>query len=69
MTIHASMVFLGIRRHIYGMPMPDKLDDVVRLYIENFLAGAGATLRKLHRDGEDSLTVPFATEPKRAPSA
>lgn len=63
MTIHASMVFLGIRRHIYGMLMPDNLDDVVGLYVTNFLAGADTTIRALHDDGEESLTIPFAAGP------
>jgi len=63
MTLHASMVFLGIRRHIYGMVMPDNLDDVVGLYVSNFLAGADSTIRGLHNDGEDSLTIPFAAGP------
>ena len=63
MALHASMVFLGIRRHIYRMPMPDSLDDVVKLYVANFLAGAVETMRKLHENGEESLTIPFAVTP------
>lgn len=57
MMIHAAMVFLGIRRHVYGMPMPDNLDDVVDLYIQTFVAGALPAIRRLHEDGNDSLTV------------
>ena len=60
MTLHASMVFLGIRRHIYGMVMADNLDDVVALYVSNFLSGANATMLALHKDGDESLTIPFA---------
>ena len=60
MALHASMVFLGIRRHIYRMPMPDNLDDVVRLYVLNFLGGASDTMRMLHKSGEESLLIPFA---------
>jgi len=65
MALHASMVFLGIRRHIYGTPMPAKLDDVVRLYVDNFLVGAVKTVKKLHSSGEESLTVPFAAKSTR----
>lgn len=68
MTLHASMVFLGIRRHIYGMVMPENLDDVVRLYVANFMAGAVTTLRDLHDRGEESLTIPFAVGKDRSPS-
>ena len=68
MTLHASMVFLGIRRHVYGMVMPDKLDDVVRLYVANFMAGAITTLQGLHEGGEESLTIPFAVGNAKSPS-
>ncbi len=57
MMIHAAMVFLGIRRHVYGMPMPDNLDDVVDLYIGSFVSGATPAIRALHESGADSLTV------------
>ena len=61
MMLHASMVFLGIRRHVYGMPMPDSLDDVVRLYVRTWLAGALPAIRNLHEKGEESLTLPLLT--------
>ena len=43
--------------------MPKKLDDVVRLYIDNFLTGAVKTIKKLHSGGEESLTIPFSNVP------
>lgn len=57
MMLHASMVFLGIRRHVYGMPMPKNLDDVVDLYVRTFIAGAVPSIRNLHESGEESLKV------------
>lgn len=57
MMLHAAMVFIGIRRHVYGMPMPDSMDDVVLLYIRTFLDGALPAIRDLHAGGPDSLTV------------
>lgn len=57
MMLHASMVFLGIRRHVYGMPMPDNLDDVVDLYVRTFIQGALPAIRGLHEAGEASLKV------------
>lgn len=57
MMLHASMVFLGIRRHVYGMPMPDNLDDVVDLYVSTFMQGAVPEIRALHENGEESLKV------------
>jgi AcrR family transcriptional regulator len=57
MTLHASIVFLGIRRHIYRMPMPDTLDDVVELYVSTFVRGAAQAMQHLHNTGENSLKV------------
>jgi AcrR family transcriptional regulator len=50
MQLHSSIVFLGIRRHIYGMSMPDDLNDVIALYVQSFMAGAPGALRALHAD-------------------
>lgn len=61
MMLHASVIFLGIRRHVYGMEMPDDLSDVVALYVTTFLDGAHATLRRLHAEGSGSLSVELAT--------
>lgn len=60
MMLHASIVFLGIRRHIYRMPMPENLDDVVELYVSTFLRGAAQAMQHLHKNGEDSLKVALA---------
>lgn len=57
MMLHASIVFLGIRRHVYGMPMPSNLDDVVDLYVRTFVRGALPAIRNLHEAGEESLKV------------
>lgn len=70
MMLHASMVFLGIRRHVYGMPMPDNLDDVVGLYVRTFMEGALPAIRALHEAGEDSLGVTLlAPSPERPAGA
>ena len=57
MALHAGMVFLGIRRHVYGMPMPENLDDVVDLNVRTFVAGAVPGIARLHAEGGDSLTA------------
>lgn len=48
MMLHGSIVFLGIRKHIYRMPMPDDRDVVVALYVAIFLGGAREALRRIH---------------------
>ena len=63
MMLHASIVFLGIRRHIYGMKMPRDMGDVVTLYVKTFMAGAVPAMTLLHAGGDDSLTVPLAVTP------
>ncbi len=58
MMLHASVVFLGIREHIYRMPMPGDRDGLIRFYVEIYLPGALAQLRRLHEgDAGDGLTV------------
>jgi AcrR family transcriptional regulator len=58
MMLHGAVVFLGIRRHVYAMPMAEDGAAVVRLYAEAFAAGAPAALRGLHQGlAGASLTV------------
>jgi AcrR family transcriptional regulator len=65
MTLHGAVIFLGIRRHIYQMPMPKSVDDIIRLQVETFVAGARQTIRTLHAAADESgLTVPQLT-PRR----
>ena len=58
MALHGGVVFLGIRKHVYGMLMPDDLSDLVALQVRAYLPGALEELRRLHgAAGETSLTV------------
>jgi hypothetical protein len=66
MMLHSSIVFLGIRKHIYRMPMPADRQSIVQLYAEIYVPGALAALRRIHA-GE--LGEGFAVEQlKRAAS-
>jgi AcrR family transcriptional regulator len=42
--LHAAIFYLGVRRWIYGMPMPADLDADIALRIDAFLRGAPAAL-------------------------
>jgi AcrR family transcriptional regulator len=67
MMLHGSVVFLGIREHVYRMPMPDDRDAVVRLQVDTFLAGAIPTLRRIHAgDAGASLMVEQLTPAERS---
>jgi AcrR family transcriptional regulator len=58
MALHAGIVFLATRKHVYGMPMPDDLSDLVALQVRTYLPGALEECRRLHGDaGEPTLTV------------
>lgn len=58
MQLHGSIVFLAIRRHVYRMPMPADVDDVVRAHVATFVAGAPETLRRMHAGEQgDNLMV------------
>lgn len=58
MLLHGGIVFIGLRKHIYGVQLPDQLGDLIDLQIDTFLAGAGASMRRLLTEpGHDSLTV------------
>lgn len=66
MTLHGAVVFLGIRRHVYQMPMPKSVDDIIRLQVETFVAGARETIVKLHAAADGSgLAVPQLTPRRR----
>lgn len=61
MALHASVVFINIRKHVYRMPMPDKVDDLIALYVRTWLPGAIAQVAAMHRPGADpALTVRVA---------
>jgi len=61
MALHASVIFLGIRKHVYQMPMPDDVSDLIALYVRAWLPGAIEQLIALHQPGADSaLTVRVA---------
>jgi len=66
MTLHGAVIFLGIRKHVYQMPMPKAVDDVIRLQVETFVAGAGHSITALHAADSDSpLAVPQLTPSRR----
>jgi len=57
MQLHGSIVFLAIRRHVYRMPMPPSVEDVIRMYVATFVEGAPAILRQIHADAQSNLAV------------
>jgi hypothetical protein len=58
MTLHGSLMFLGIRKHVYRMPIAEDWRELVPLQLRVWLPGAIRELRRLHgASAEPSLTV------------
>jgi AcrR family transcriptional regulator len=58
MILHGGLIFLAIRKFVYGMPMPDDLSDLVALQVRAFLPGALVEIGHLHRaPDQPTLTV------------
>lgn len=66
MTLHTSIVFISIRRHIYRMALPDDLESLVALQVQTFVPGALAALARLHKlPATDPMCVRVFDGPKR----
>lgn len=60
MTLHGGIVFLGIRKYVYQMPLPDRLDDLISLQVHTFLDGALVRVRGLSDDqAPETMGVPL----------
>jgi AcrR family transcriptional regulator len=57
MMMHGGVVFIGIRKFIYQMPLPDDLSDVIELQVDTFLGTAAQSLKRVH--AADTLNVPL----------
>jgi len=55
--LHGGIAFLGIRKFIYQMPLPDDLSDVIALQVDTFLGTAAQSLIRIHE--ADTLNVPL----------
>ena len=48
MGLHGALVFLAIRRDIYGTPLPDDLSGPIARIVRAYLPGALDVLRRMH---------------------
>ncbi|KUE88124.1 TetR family transcriptional regulator [Cupriavidus necator] len=46
-SLHAAIFYLGVRKWVYGLSVPDDMEAVIRQKVDIFLCGAPATLRKI----------------------
>ena len=60
LMLHSSVVFLGIRRHVYRMPLAGGHAKIIAMHVGVYLAGALAQLRALHAlPATDDLAIPY----------
>jgi AcrR family transcriptional regulator len=46
-ALHASIFYLGVRKWIYGLPIPDDVEPIVDAKVTAFLEGVPAVIRQL----------------------
>ncbi|WP_334052449.1 TetR/AcrR family transcriptional regulator [Burkholderia cepacia] len=49
-SLHASIFYFGVRKWVYGLPVPDDLDTEIERLIDAFLHGTPAALKQLTSD-------------------
>ncbi|WP_419688846.1 TetR/AcrR family transcriptional regulator [Burkholderia theae] len=49
-SLHASIFYFGVRKWVYGLPVPDDLDTEIERLVDAFLHGTPATLKQLASD-------------------
>jgi AcrR family transcriptional regulator len=48
-SLHAAIFYLGVRKWVYGLPVPENLQFVIEQKVDMFLHGAPAAMRKLRQ--------------------
>jgi AcrR family transcriptional regulator len=64
-ALHASIFYIGIRKWIYGLDIPENVDEVVENLATSFLDGVPAVMAKTHAPAAKALK-PAAKVPRRA---
>ena len=66
MALHGAIVFLSIRKNIYGTPLPEDLSAPVARIVRSYLPGALDELRRLHgSDGSAEIALPLLQPNRR----
>lgn len=66
MILHGGIAFLMIRKYVYGMDLPDPLDDLVKLQVDTWTQGAIPRVRAiLAGQTEARLVVPLIARGER----
>jgi AcrR family transcriptional regulator len=46
-SLHASIFYIGVRKWVYGLPVPKDIDALIELKVSSFLDGAPTTIRSM----------------------
>ena len=46
-ALHASIFYIGVRKWVYGLPVPKDIDKLIELKVASFLDGAPSTIRSM----------------------
>ncbi|MDK1388832.1 helix-turn-helix domain-containing protein [Sinorhizobium sp. 8-89] len=60
MTLHGSLMFLAIRKHVYRMPLPEDLTEHAMRQVRLWLPGAIAEMRQLHASPPEEIVPQLA---------
>jgi hypothetical protein len=45
--VNSRVFYFGVRKYVYGMPVPDDLDALIEAEVNTFFDGVGATLAEV----------------------
>ena len=45
--VNSRIFYFGVRKYIYGMPVPENLDELIEAEVKTFFDGIGATLKDI----------------------
>ncbi|OWW19524.1 TetR/AcrR family transcriptional regulator [Noviherbaspirillum denitrificans] len=48
-SLHASIFYIGVRKWVYGLPVPKDIDALIELKVASFLDGAPVTMRAMRK--------------------
>jgi hypothetical protein len=49
--VNSRVFYFGVRKYVYGMPVPEDLDSLIEAEVDTFFDGIGSTLMTLFPTG------------------
>jgi AcrR family transcriptional regulator len=64
-SVNSRVFYYGVRKYVYGMPVPDNLDELIEAEVHTFFDGVGSTLRGVLASSLRSVPAPPRAQPLR----